>query len=136
MKILLGLVAVLSLHAEILSISLTVSGMDCASCVTGLETKLKRLRGIQSVELKPAQNLLTLQLLEGNSIRLDRIRDEIKGVGFTPKEAVIVVRGRLEQRPGGPQGLWSLALESSNQTFLLSPLEPAIARKLESGKVI
>lgn len=121
-----------ALHGEILSLNITISGMDCASCVTGLETKLKRMRGVQSAELKPEKNLAILQLSQGNTIRLERIRDEIKGVGFTPKEAVISALGRASQ----DQGIWSFTVEGTNQKFLLSPLEPGIARHLNPGKLI
>ena len=80
----------------------------------------------------PAKNLAILQLLEGNTIRLERIRDEIKGVGFTPKEAVLSALGRASQA----QGIWSFTVEGTNQKFLLSPLEPGIARHLNPGKLI
>ena len=90
------------------------------------------MRGVQSAELMPEKNLAILKLLEGNTIRLERIRDEIKGVGFTPKEAAISALGRASQ----DQGIWSFTMEGTNQKFLLAPLEPGIARHLNPGKLI
>lgn len=122
---------IFSLRAEFISVQMTVSGMDCASCVTGLEARLKRLRGVKTVELKPEKNLLSLELLDGNTVRIDRIRDDIKGVGFAPKDAKIRARGRATKE----HGIWIFMLEGSNQRFVLSFSE-SIEKQLSPGQIV
>ncbi len=124
--------AILSLRAEFISVKMKVSGMDCASCVTGLEAKLKRLRGVKTVAVEPEKNLISLELLDGNSVRIDRIRDDIKGVGFTPKDAKIRARGRATKE----LGIWIFMLEGSNQRFLLSPFSEIIEKQVNSGTIV
>ena len=131
MKFILGLMTIFSLRAEFISVQMTVSGMDCASCVTGLEARLKRLRGVKTVELKPEKNLLSLELLDGNTVRIDRIRDDIKGVGFAPKDAKIRARGRATKE----HGIWIFMLEGSNQRFVLSFSE-SIEKQLSPGQIV
>ena len=111
---------------------MTVSGMDCASCVTGLEAKLKRLRGVKTVEVKPEKNLIALELLDGNTVRIDRIRDDIKGVGFTPRDANILARGRASK----DQGIWTFILEGNNQRFALSPFSETIEKQVNAGAIV
>ena len=123
---------IFSLRAELISVQMTVSGMDCASCVTGLEARLKRLRGVKTVELKPEKNLLSLELLDGNTVRIDRIRDDIKGVGFAPKDAKIRARGRATKE----HGIWIFMLEGSNQRFVLSSFSESIEKQLRPGQIV
>ena len=123
---------IFTLRAEFLKVEMTVSGMDCASCVTGLEAKLKRLRGVTTVEMKPERNLISLQLLDGNTVRIERIRDEIKGIGYAPKDAKIQARGRALKE----DGIWIFTLEGSNQRFTLSALTETIEKQVASGAIV
>ena len=115
-------------RAEFLVIDMTVLGMDCVSCVTGLTTKLKRLRGVETVAVLPEKNLVSLKLAVGNRIGIDRVRDDIKAVGFNPRDAVVTVTGSAALADGRmmftPQGstvefqLTGHALEPAEQITL------------------
>ena len=112
------LLAAFSVCAEFRAIEITVLGMDCVSCGTGLTTKLKRLRGVETVELMPEKNLVSLKLVSGNSVRIDRVRDEIKAVGFNPRDAQATVIGTASS-----DGVRMMFLpDASKEMFALSGL--------------
>ena len=118
--------------AQFLTIEMTVEGMDCVSCVSGLDTKLKRLRGVESVTVDAAKKLVALKLSTNNSIRIDRIRDDIKGVGFTPKRARFTAIGKVLVEAGE----MLFVLESTNQRHsILSGFEK-FSTLLHSGKPV
>ena len=113
-----------SASAEFRVIEMTVLGMDCVSCVTGLSTKLKKLRGVETVELLPEKNLVVVKLAAGNKIPIDRIRDDIKGVGFNPRDAVVTVTGNAAMA----DGKMTFTSQGSAVAFLLSgkAIEPGL----------
>ena len=81
------------LCAEFLTVRMEVSNMDCATCVQSLEMGLKRIRGVEKVTVGP-QNSVDFVLQAGNKVTLERLRDAIKGVGFTPGTAHVVAKGK------------------------------------------
>jgi len=115
--------------AEFRRIELEVRDMDCASCVVSLRNSLKRVRGVEAVELEPEKASAVLKLLPDNKISLDRIRDAIKGAGFTPRLATVIVRGKAITE----QGKWEFEVESVNQKFVLVAIEPALINELKKG---
>ena len=130
-RLFLGLA--LSARAELLSVDLAVEGMDCVSCISGLETKLKRMRGVESVRVDASNNLVALKLGPGNTVRLDRIRDDIKGVGFTPKQARILAVGKISNESGALR----FTMDGAGQQHfrLIQPVRrPALP--LEQGKLV
>jgi copper chaperone CopZ len=103
-------------QAEFRRIQYTVAGMDCVSCVDSLTKRLKRIRGVDSAELNVQKGTAVLELARGNAVKLDLIRDEIKGAGFTPREARVVVRGKAVTA----DGRWRFEVEGSGQVYGLS----------------
>ena len=102
---------------------MTVTGMDCSSCVTGLSTKLQRLRGVEAVAVLAEKGLVTLKLAAGNKVQIDRVRDEIKAVGFNPRDARVTVTGRAVST----NGKMLFTPDGSTVAFVLSgaAVEPA-----------
>ena len=111
---------------------MTVEGMDCVSCVSGLDAKLKRMRGVESVKVDAAKSLVSLKLTANNSVRMDRIRDDIKGIGFTPKRARITAIGRVFTEEGAKL----FVIESTNQRHLIAPGSERFSSLLNSGKPV
>src|SRR5258706_7376426 len=98
---LLLLIATASLaNAEFRRIELEVRDMDCASCIVSLRNSLKRVKGMESVDLAPEKGSAVMTLLPDNKISLDRVRDAIKGAGFTPRLATVIVRGKAITEAG------------------------------------
>jgi hypothetical protein len=88
----------------------------------------KDLEGVTSAQVSLNRGLLILELARGNKITLEQLRDIVRRKGFTPREARVVVRGRLERTDGelrfvpvaggeawlasGPKGLATAAREA------------------------
>jgi copper chaperone CopZ len=106
---------VFSASAEFRNIEQKFDGIDCASCASSLGSALKRVRGVESVEAKLEDGVVRIRLTPGNTVRIDRIRDAIKGVGFTPKEARVTVKGR----PAKVEGKWLFQVEGFDQSYPL-----------------
>jgi copper chaperone CopZ len=120
-------------RAEFLEVHLEVNQMDCAACVASLEIAFKKIRGVSKVAVIPEKGAeFTLQ--PGNRVTLERLRDTIKGVGFTPARASVVVKGK----PLTLDGQWRFEVEGIGKTYTLNANDEATIRKLrgEDGKVI
>ncbi|MFN3325651.1 MAG: cupin domain-containing protein [Bryobacteraceae bacterium] len=96
-KVCLFLLAALPLAAEFRWIEQQFGGIECASCAGSLERSLGRLRGVRAASVDPARSVVRLDLEEGNRIKLDDLRDRIKGAGFTPGGAEVRVAGVLRR---------------------------------------
>ncbi|MBM3783907.1 MAG: heavy-metal-associated domain-containing protein [Acidobacteria bacterium] len=121
------------LSAEFLAVRLEVEQMDCASCVRSLEAGLKRIRGVEKVTVSTA-NGAEFTLTPGNRVTLDRLRDAIKGVGFTPRTAYVTVKGKAVTA----DGKWRFDVDGIAQTFNMSASRNDTIRALRSnnGKTV
>jgi len=127
------LAAAASLPAEFLQVRMEIANMDCLSCVQTLELGLKKIRGVEKVTIGP-QNSAEFFLQPGNKVTLERLRDAIKGVGFTPKSAVVLVKGK----PVTAEGQWRFEVDGIDKTYNLSaPSNDTIrAIRARDGQVI
>ncbi|MBI2970010.1 MAG: heavy-metal-associated domain-containing protein [Gammaproteobacteria bacterium] len=96
----------------------TIFGMDCAPCAYGIEQGLKQLPGVTAVAVSLNQGKAVVELAPDNTVELAQIREVIRHNGFTPKEALIVIAGTLEQRVNGPTLVmgdvrWALAAQDA-----------------------
>ena len=71
--------------------------MTCAYAVRGA---LKKISGVESVEVSLNKGLATMKLAPGNTVRLDQVWDTIKNNGFTTKETRVVARGEVSNVKG------------------------------------
>ena len=56
---------------------------------------IKKIPGVESVEVSLNQGLATVLLKEGNTVRLEQLQDVVKRSGFTPKDAKVSARGEV-----------------------------------------
>ena len=116
--------------AELRLVELQVSGLDCASCVKSVPAALRRVRGVESSEYRPADGVVEIALVRGNSVTLDRLRDALKGLGYTPEDARIQVAGAVTNE----EGSWILVCAEPPLRFTLDvPQHPAIRKLFEDA---
>ena len=118
MRVLILLAMACALRAEYLRVELTLGGLECASCAQSVDRSLKRIRGVESAEFRMKESVAVMDLAPGNKVELARIRDAMKGIGYTPKSAKVTARGEAREQDRKwvfrPAGLDSeLALEGS-----------------------
>src|SRR5581483_4180398 len=75
--------------AQFRSMEIAFQGIDCASCMESLPSRLQRQRGV-----------LKIQLAEQNRVRLEQVRDMIEQDGTKVKSAAVTVKGELSQTDG------------------------------------
>ena len=63
---------------------------------------MKRLEGVESVEVSLKNGSVDITLARGNTLSLPRIRREIRSNGNETKKAQVTARGRFGDRDGRP----------------------------------
>ena len=63
---------------------------------------MKRLNGVESVEVSLEKGSVDIKLARGNELSLPQIRREIRSNGNDTKEAQVTARGRFRDRDGTP----------------------------------
>jgi copper chaperone CopZ len=81
--------------AELRTIKFTLAGMDCSYCNGAMDRALKKLEGVESIELLPQKGTAEIRLKADNKITLGDVRRIIKSTGYTPGDAAITARGRI-----------------------------------------
>lgn len=69
--------------------------MDCAYCNGAMNRALKKLEGVESIELLPDKGTAEIRLKADNKITLREVRGIVKSTGYTPGDAEITARGRI-----------------------------------------
>ena len=91
------LAAALPGAAEFRSIEIGVGGLDCGSCAASVERALKRVKGVDAASFRLSDSTAVMTLKPGNTASLDQVRDALKSLGYTPKDAKVLVRGMVEE---------------------------------------
>ena len=84
-------------RAELLRVEFTLPGMDCAYCNGAMSGAVKKLEGVESVELVPEKSTAVIRLKADNKITLAQLRRIIKSVGYDAKDATVTARGRFTE---------------------------------------
>jgi len=98
--LLLGLPAAAS--AELRQVTIDVPGMDCASCARAMSAAVKKIDGVESVDLSVEKSSVEIRLRAENRVTLDRIRREIRAFGYPTRDATITAKGTVVERDGKP----------------------------------
>ncbi len=112
-------------------ISLPISGMTCASCVSHVEDALKELRGVSNVTVNLATNKANLSY-DPQRVKLDDMRRAVDDVGYTVTTAeqtldvrgmtcascVDHVEGALKELRGVQDAVVNLGLNTARVTYI------------------
>ena len=74
--------------------------MTCAFAVRGA---IKKIQGVESVDVSLNKGLATVKLKPGNSVTAEQFWELVKKNGYTPKETHVVVRGDVLTGSGKTQ---------------------------------
>ena len=84
--------------------------MTCAFAVRGA---LKKLPGVESVEVSLNKGVAAVKLKPGNTLRPEEFWEAVRNNGFTPKQTTVLVRGDVQ---GG-----KFRVTGTSQLFDLAP---------------
>ena len=88
--------------------------MTCAHVV---DVALKKVPGVESVEVSLNKGLATVKLRPGNSVSIPQLWQLLHHKGYTPKATAVSVRGELS----GVQGHLELKVTGAKDTLMLAP---------------
>jgi copper chaperone CopZ len=88
--------------------------MTCAHVV---DVALKKVPGVESVEVSLNKGLATVKLKPGNSVSVPQFWQLLHEQGYTPKATAVSVRGELAQA----QGHLHLNVTGTKDTLMLAP---------------
>jgi copper chaperone CopZ len=99
--------------------------MTCAHVVY---VALKKLPGVDKVDVSLNKGLATVKLKPGNTVTVSQLWKLIHDQGYTPKTTVVLIRGELS----GNQAKLQLKVTGTNVVMPLAPdtQNPAVYRKL------
>jgi copper chaperone CopZ len=106
--------------AELRTIKFKLAGMDCAYCNGAMDRAIKKLEGVESIELLPEKGTAEIRLKADNKITLRDLRRIIKSTGYTPGDAEITARGRI----AGAGGTASLDLLNGSTLAIAEVAKP------------
>lgn len=117
-------------QAQLLEVKQTVFGMDCAPCAYGLEKRIQKMDGIQSVSVSLNDGLLNTTLKQNNALTLQAIRQAVEESGFKAKEATISASGTITRSESG-----NYILEiSSEERFMLKTENQSILDRISEAE--
>jgi copper chaperone CopZ len=91
--------------AELRRAEFTMPGMDCAYCNGAMSGAIKKLEGVESIDMLPDKGTAVIRLKADNKITLQQLRRAIKSFGYEVKGAEITARGRVTATPGSAMTL-------------------------------
>ncbi len=93
-----------------------------------MRVAVRKLPGVESVNVSLERASTDIQLRPGNSITLEQLRRIIKNNGFTAKEATVTVVGKLIERGGQPV----LDVTATNTVLLVvaDPKQPGVFKQV------
>ena len=116
--------------AEPIKIQVKIDGLSCPFCVYGLEKKLKRVEGVEDLKLQFDIGVAEIKIKDGKSIDIDGIRKAVKDGGFTPRDMVVTIKGKIEE----VDGRMILRIGDITDSFILKD-NKMLREMITSGKV-
>jgi copper chaperone CopZ len=88
--------------AELRRVQISAAGFDCASCARAVSAALRKMEGVESVELSVEKASVDIRLKAENKVTLQQLRRTIRSTGNEPKDAQVTARGKIAERDGKP----------------------------------
>lgn len=92
-------------RAQIEEIELRVDGLACPFCAYGLEKKLRRVSGVDRVDVQMDAGRVVLEPSPGAIVSADNLERAVSDAGFSLRGTDLTATGRLGER-GGTMVLW------------------------------
>ena len=124
-------------QGQINRVTVSVDGMSCPFCAYGVEKKLKKVGGVDSITISMKEGTATLEAREGESINISQVPKAIRDAGFTPGKTQVTASGYIKM---DKQQRLSLQFSRPVDSFLLVDIKDKIKERLlagaQSGKLL
>lgn len=81
-------------------VQVKIDSLSCPFCAYNLEKKLKRVEGVKGFELRVDTGVAEIKIKEGKSVDIDKTNKAVKDGGFTPRDMVVTLKGKIEEVDG------------------------------------
>ena len=133
----------LTSHAEILEAELQVNGMSCPFCAFGIEKKLRRVEGVQEVDVLLDDGRVVLTFRANNVATIGALEDAVARGGFQLSGIKLKARGTLttdDSNPildvGGEARFWLLESDNGRMMPLSAEALERLRRATDSGILV
>ena len=89
-----------SAPAQFLSFEMEFTDSGCVPCTESMQSRLERIRGVESASIDLEKGLIHLDLAESNRIRLGPLRARVTQDGTKIQEMRFTAKGVVEERNG------------------------------------
>ena len=122
--VLIAITLILSMFIRLASgetgkVQVKLDGLVCTFCAYNLEKKLKRIEAVEDLKILVNAGLAEFKIKEGKSIDVDEIKKAVKDGGFTPRDIVVTIKGRIEKADGQT----TLRVDNVSDIFILKDNE-------------
>jgi cation transport ATPase len=104
-------------HAQYQQVNVTVFGMDCAPCAHAIHVSMKGIKGVDKVDVDLNTGLVSIKLDPANNAVMHQFNEAIERNGFTHKDAIVIVRGKLSGTADAPV----LEVTGTSDHYALTP---------------
>lgn len=80
--IVLSVPFVFSTYAHAEELQFEVHGMACSFCAYGLEKKVKKMDGVESIQVNVQTGIATIKMKEGQTLDREKLREVVKDSGL------------------------------------------------------
>lgn len=87
-------------QAQISTLTVSVDGLACPFCAYGIEKKLKKVKGVESIVVKMKNGTVTLTSKKGQSIDIKKVPGAIDDSGFSMRQMRLQAAGTLTEVDG------------------------------------
>ncbi|MBS1258565.1 MAG: hypothetical protein MAG551_01624 [Candidatus Scalindua arabica] len=101
------------------NVQVKLDGLVCTFCAYNLEKKLKRVEAVEDLKILVNAGLAEFKIKEGKSIDVDQIKKAVKDGGYTPREMLVTLNGRVEEA----SGRMILRIDDVSDSFILKDNE-------------
>jgi mercuric ion binding protein len=71
--------------AEVTVVIVRVDGLSCPFCAYGLEKKIKKMEGVEKMEIDLEGGKVEIRFGDREDVQVEEIEEAVKDAGFTPK---------------------------------------------------
>lgn len=82
--------------AEIKEVKIGIDGLSCPFCVWGLKKQMKKIEGIEKLDINLKKSVATITPKEKVLLDIKDYKDAVKKAGFSVREVKIVAEGEVE----------------------------------------
>lgn len=111
------LLGALTAPAQFLEFRIRFDDGGCLSCAESIESRLQRVRGVETVTLDVERGIVELKLAADNGVRLTPLMSRIEQGAAKALETRLVAKGLLADGAGGRR--LELQGEAAGQVYLL-----------------